>query len=220
MSSPERTYGGRSAPERMEERRRAFVEAALDVAVDLGWRQVTVDRVSARAQLSKRYFYESFSGIDAVAEAVVADIAAGLMDAVALARSEPLEVPALAHATIEALVRHLTDDPRRARVLFGDLAMTESSAAHRATAIRLIATDVAAIAREIHEAREVDDPIIETTAAVLVGGTGQAILSWLAGELPGTRDQLIDNLTTLWLITGDGAAADAETRVTSPRRRR
>lgn len=43
---------------------------------------------------------------------------------------------------------------------------------------------------------------------------------WLGGDIPGSRDDLIDNLTTLWLITGDGAAAHAQTRAPSrtPRR--
>ena len=98
--------------------------------------------------------------------------------------------------------------------------MTGASAAHRAAAIRLIATDVAAIARDIHNAKNVSDPIIETTAALLIGGTGQAVLSWLAGDIPDSRDTLIGNLTTRWLITGDGVAAEAQARLRAKPRRR
>lgn len=212
MSSSERTYAGQSTSERAEARRRALIEATLDVAVEGGWRQVTVDRVTERAGLSKRYFYESFSGVDEAAEAVVGRVASDLMGAIVIARSQPLEIPELAHATIDALVRHLTEDPRRVRVLFGDLAMSEASAEHRANAIKLIATDVVTIAREIHRAPKIEDPIIEAAAALLIGGTGQAILSWLAGDLPGDRDDLVESLAALWVITGNGAAATVEQR--------
>lgn len=214
-SPSERTYAGLSGAERVEQRRFALIDAALDVAERIGWRQLTVDRVCEQAKLSKRYFYESFNGIDALADAVVEHVATGVIDSVSVARGDASDVPALARATIDALVRHLTDDRRRARVLFGDLAMTEASTALRAAAIRRIAAEVVAVAREIHQARDVSDPIIETTAALLIGGTGQAILSWIGGDIPGSRDDLVDSLTTLWLITGDGAAAHARDRAAS-----
>lgn len=213
MSSTARNYGGRSAPERVEQRRLMLIDAALEVAEAVGWRQLTVDRVCERARLSKRYFYESFNGIDALANAVVDYVVGGVFESIGIAtRGDASDVPALAHATIAALVDNLTGDPRRARVLFGDLAMTEASTAHRAAAIRQIAAQVVTVARKIHRPGTVFDPIIQTTAALLIGGTGQAILSWLDGDIPGGRDDLVDNLTTLWLITGDGAAAHARDR--------
>jgi AcrR family transcriptional regulator len=217
VSSTTRTYAGASAQERSERRRQALIDAALAVSESGGWRQVTVDRVRQLAGLSKRYFYESFSDLDALADAVVEHVARGAIDAVSITRPDGANVPQFAHATIDALVRYLTDDPRRARVLFGELAISEAGANHRAAAIRGIAAQVVAVAREIHHAPKVTDPIIQTTAALLIGGTGQAILSWLDGEIPGSRNVLIDNLTTLWLITGDGVAAHARNRTTTRR---
>ena len=219
LSSAARNYGGQSAEERTEGRRLALIDAALTVGDTGGWRQITVDRVCQQARLSKRYFYESFADVDALANAVVEHTASGLITAVSVSRDNGSTVPELAHATIAALVAYLTDDPRRARVLFGELAMTDASAEHRARAIRRIAAEVIAIARKIHREPEAVDPMIETSAALLIGGTGHAILTWLEHEIAGNRETLIENLTTLWLITGDGTAAHLRDRATRTTRR-
>lgn len=46
-----------------------------------------------------------------------------------------------------------------------------------------------------------------------VGGTAEAILGWLNGNVETTLEKLIDDLTTLWIITGDGAADHARQRL-------
>lgn len=214
-----RDYGGQSATARLAQRRHAFVEAMLEAISTSGWRQLTVDRLARDAGVSKRYFYEMFADLDEVAAAVVDDAITGFQDAVAHVLSEPepeRSVPELAHATIRAMVIYLTEDPRRARLLFGEMSTNTVVHAKRSDALKAISSFVDARAREIHHAEGNQDTIIPTTATFLIGGTGQAILSWLDGALHGTRDQLIDDLGTLWLITGDGAADLARRRDPAP----
>ena len=57
------------------------------------------------------------------------------------------------------------------------------------------------------------DTLARVAPAFLVGGTAEAILGWLNGSIDTTLEQLIDDLTTLWLITGDGAAEHARQRL-------
>lgn len=213
----QRTYGGQSAAERLAQRRHAFVEAMLEAMSSSGSRQLTVDRLAGHAGVSKRYFYEMFADLDEAAAAVVDDAITGLQDAVAQVLSGPesepgRSVPELAHATITAMVLHLTEDPRRARLLFGQMSTNAVVQAKRSDALKAISAFVDAQAREIHHAGDHQDTIIPTTATFLIGGTGQAILSWLDGALPSTKDELIDDLSALWLITGDGAADQARRR--------
>lgn len=211
-AAPARDYAGESGSERVQRRRGELIAAALDLADSDGWRRVTVDRIARHAKLSKRYFYENFADLDALASAVVDHIAGGLQEAATTAYDPGLPVPQLAQAVIDAIVRYLTDDPCRARVLFGELAVSEAAAAHQTRAIRGIAAFVGTIARDVHHATGAHDPIIETTASLLVGGTGQVILDWISNPHAATREQLIDDLTALWIITGDGAAAHAKAR--------
>ncbi|PKV81998.1 TetR family transcriptional regulator [Nocardia fluminea] len=212
ISGPVRAkrYGGDNAEERTERRRLALIDAALAVSAEESRKRLTVDRVCQRAKLSKRYFYESFADVDALTEAVFEHVAAGVIDALSTGDADHTDVAAFVHTTTGAFVHYLTDDPRRARALFGELLMTEASNTVRAWAMQRIAAQVIARAREVHHI-EPTDPLITTTAAMLIGGAGQAIIGWLDGNISGGRDLLIDNLARLILITGNGAAATART---------
>jgi hypothetical protein len=49
-------------------------------------------------------------------------------------------------------------------------------------------------------------------AAVLVGGAGELIVSWLSGSIKVSRRQLVDDATELFLAIGEAAAKLASTR--------
>lgn len=200
----ERAYAGLTPAQRQTERRQALLAAALDEIASTSWRQLRVEAVCSRAQVNRRYFYELFDDVDDLAAALVDQLA---HDAVAACSVVPSStpMPEFAHATLGAFVRHLTDDPRRAQVLFGEIISSPAVDAHRTAALCRIATEVAAHARRTHPTRSNADPIAELTASVLVGGTARAILDWLAGTIPMARDQFIADLASLWLITGEGA---------------
>jgi hypothetical protein len=67
-------------------------------------------------------------------------------------------------------------------------------------------------AREIHDVELEQDFLAKVAPAFLVGGTAEAIMGWLNGNVDTTLERLIDDLTTLWLITGNGAADHASQR--------
>jgi AcrR family transcriptional regulator len=204
-----RQYAGESGEERAQRRRQALLQSALVQIADQGWRQLSVDALCHEAGLHKRYFYESFQDLDALAAALIEDLAAGVYRATMGIRNAKRSVPELAHAVIDALVRNLTDDPRRARVLFGEMAASQSVMMLRKRAIRGIEAAVMERAGEVHGKAVVQSPLASLTASLLVGGTAQAVLDWLDGLIPLSREQFIDDLARLWLITGDGAAASA-----------
>ena len=70
-----RAYGGLSADERIAQRQAALREAALELADRDGWRPLSVEQVCKAAGLNKRYFYESYTDLDALAHDVVDHIA-------------------------------------------------------------------------------------------------------------------------------------------------
>src|SRR5262249_15603647 len=111
----------------------------------------------------------------------------------------------LTRATIAALVHHLTDDPRKARVLFGEMSSSEAATAKRASTIRRLTDIVAEQGRLIHDGEPHEEPIVALTASLIVGGTVRAILDWLDGYIDLSQEQLIDDLSVLWDLTGNGA---------------
>ncbi|SEH70723.1 DNA-binding transcriptional regulator, AcrR family [Mycolicibacterium rutilum] len=214
-SSSPRSYGGVSGAERQQQRRARLLEAALDIMGRDEWRDVTVERLCADAGLNKRYFYESFGEVDAVAEAVIDDVAAAVRDATVAAVAEvaakPLEQQAF--AGVQVLVHSLVDDPRRAKVLLGGVAATPGLRAHRVAVMRSLTGVLIEHARAVHGVELKHDPLALIAPAFVVGGTADAILAFVDGTAAITVDELIAQLTTLWLITGDGAAAVARTRL-------
>ncbi|MGE2692528.1 TetR/AcrR family transcriptional regulator [Mycolicibacterium pulveris] len=215
MTSSPRSYGGVSGAERQRQRRSRLLDAALDVMGRDEWRDVTVERLCADAGLNKRYFYESFSEVDAVAGAVIDDIAAAVRDATvaAVVDNHTKSLEHQAFAAVAAVVHNLADDPRRARVLLGDVAATPALREHRATVMRSLTGVLIDHARTVHGVELAHDPLAKIAPAFVVGGTADAILAFVNGTVAITVDQLVTELTALWLITGDGAAAVARARL-------
>jgi AcrR family transcriptional regulator len=187
----------------------------LEIMAADQWRTATVDKVVQTAGLNKRYFYESFTDLDALATAVVDDIAAEVgeatMAAFAGALAEPLERQAL--VSVGALVGVLVRDPRRARVLLGGVAATPAMQARRAAVMTGLTQILIAHARLIHGVELESDPLAQVAPAYVMGGTAEAILAYVNGSAAVTADELIDELAPLWLITGNGAADVARGRL-------
>ena len=214
-ATPRRTYGGQSADARRSARRARLLDAAIDAIADNAWRTLTVDRLCAGAGLNKRYFYESFANLDEVAAAAVDDIAddvrSATVDAAARTAAEPLDRQAL--AVVDALVRALVDDPRRGRILLGGVAGSPALQQHRAKVMRSLTAVLVSHARNVHGVELENDPLAAVAPAFLVGGTADAILAYLNGRARISIDDLVTALTTLWLVTGNGAAEVARHRL-------
>lgn len=213
--APQRSYGGQSAEARRKERRDRLIDAALDAAADNAWRTMTVDKLCAAAGLNKRYFYESFTDLDAVAAAAVDDIAAQVSVATVTALTSVLDDPLERQAAVavDALVRTLVEDPRRARVLLGGVAISPALHQHREAVMRGLTEILIGHARLVHGVELEKDPLAEIAPAFVVGGTADAILAFIEGRARVSIEQLVDGLVTLWLITGNGAADVARSRI-------
>ena len=112
---------------------------------------------------------------------------------------------------MEAVVRTLVRDPRRARVL-GGVAATPSLRRHRKRMMGRL-TAVLESARLVHGVELEPDPLAQITPAFVVGGTAEAVLAFLDGTAKLTLEELVAELTTLWLLTGNGAAQVARHRL-------
>lgn len=116
-ATPRRVYGGQSHDVRTAERRRAFLDAGIQVFGMQGYRAATVRMICAEAGLTDRYFYESFDDSEALLRAVYVELSnrlkAAAMDAVAQAGPS---LEARADAGLEAFLQFMRD-PRVARIM-------------------------------------------------------------------------------------------------------
>ncbi len=162
--------------------------------------------ICARAQLTPRYFYESFGDRDelllAVFDRIAEEAAAAVLEAV---RHAPDDARMKARAAIGAFVTLVSDDRRKARVLFVEAMGSESLARRRFETLRMFSQLVAAQAREFYGMREATDPLVQMSALMVVGGLAETLLAWLDGTLSVSREQLIEDCTDLFVATGQGA---------------
>ena len=98
--------------------------------------------------------------------------------------------------------------------LLGGVAATPAVNAHRTAVMNGLTQILVAQARLIHGVELESDPLAQVAPAFVVGGTAEAIMAFVNGTAAVTVDELISELTTLWLVVGDGAAAVARARVT------
>jgi AcrR family transcriptional regulator len=199
-------YGGIEASERRATRRAQLIEAALDLLGTDGWQATTVRAICARARLTPRYFYESFPDRDALLLAVFDEVAqegaAAVLEAVATAEGDSRSK---SRAAIAAFVELVTDDPRKARVLFVEAMGSEALARRRVQTLRTFSQLVADQARDFYAMPDARSSLVDTTAFMLVGGLAEALLAWLGGTLRSTREELIEDCTDLFVATGETA---------------
>lgn len=196
QTSSVRPYRGVKAAERLAARRNRLLAAGLDLlgADRRDAAELTVRGICRRAGLAARYFYESFADKDefvsAVFDWVVADLAATTQAAVAA-----VPAPEQNRAGMANIVRTIAGDARIGRLLFG---------AHLANAVvvrkRVESTALFAMLSGQHVEsvlRVPENDRIRAAAHFVVGGVGQTLSAWLAGEVRLSPDELVDQLASL-----------------------
>ncbi len=200
MASTTRPYGGVSAEERRAERRARLIEAGLELLGERGWAGTTVRGVCAEAGLSERYFYENFGDRDrllaAIFDRVAAEAARGIVTAVEAA---PHDADAKARAAIDAFVRLLAEDPRRARAMLVESLGNEALQERREQAFRSFAALISEKARSFYGADAVAEVDAELTSVALVGGLAELVIRWLDGSLAVSRERLVDHCAKLFV---------------------
>ncbi|OZF52285.1 transcriptional regulator [Rhodococcus sp. 14-2470-1b] len=205
MAESPRTYGGVDGSARVAERRRALVEAGLDL---LGTTEpeLTVRGVCRRAGVASRYFYESFSDkndlMQAVYDHVIGEITTTTLAAVGTAPDTEHD---RVHAAVHTIVRLVAEDPRRGRLLFSATLSNDVLAAKRSESTQMFAGLLASQANEFYATDTIER--LDLTTHFVVGGFAQVLTAWLGGELVLDEDAVVNWCTDLLL-----AAAPSQTR--------
>jgi AcrR family transcriptional regulator len=203
----ERTYAGRSAQERRDARRRALLDAGLELIGTQGWTQTSVRGVYQLAGVSPRFFYESFASLDALAVAVydeiVSEATANAIGAVSAAGADRHDQ---AEAAIRAVVDGLREDPRRARVVFVEALGSEALAQRRRQTLHELSGVIEALGEASYEVLP-PDPLTKVTSTLLAGGIFELLVAWIDGSIEVSERQLVSDAAALIVGLGDAAAA-------------
>lgn len=171
---------GRARPAGAEAR---ALDAVAQVAARDGYAMLTVERVLARAGVSRASFYQYFTNIDDCFRSAyrvhAAELLADVLNAVRASDSPEL-------AVLKVLAALATDRPDVARLLMREgLAAAPAGLAERETLI-------ASLERAILEARRGRPPAVDLPTAIMIGGVFRFISMRMSG--PGSLDTLADEL--------------------------
>ncbi|MGV9839505.1 TetR/AcrR family transcriptional regulator [Nocardia niigatensis] len=186
------TYRGTTTDERREQRRRRLLDAALEIVGTQGLAALTVRGVCEQAKVGPRFFYESFTDLDALASALLDEVQGAALDAARTAMTETPGGPEeKLRAGVAALIVAVTDDPRRANIAFAQAYGSELLMRRRFEGMRRVAELLIEQTRMLLDIPEGDDTALTALAQLITGGAAELILVWLDGGLKVDRPVLI-----------------------------
>jgi AcrR family transcriptional regulator len=201
-----RRYGGVSAAHRRDDRRARLMAAGLEIMGTRGVAATTVTGVCERARVGPRFFYEHFPNLETLLLAVLDDISATATEralaAVAAAADDP---HAQARAGITTMIEGLTDDRRRARIMFAEAYGNEAMMKRRYALVRTLAELVVAMSPELNAVRDRPPHFADALALMMTGAVAEVVIVWVDGGLEVNRDELV-NICVEMLLTVVGQA--------------
>lgn len=184
-----RKYSGVAPEERVRRRRAAILESALEQFGTSGYAGASIKQICRGAGVTERHFYESFPKREVCLAALYDSLSEAMrtVTAEALARTE-LDLDALTAAGLEAFIRYLTDDPRRARVVLIEVVgVSPDMEQRRHRVLRdFVDTVMATWAADGNRTLTRSERL---AATALVGGVNHLLVDWL---MDGRRDDPAD----------------------------
>jgi AcrR family transcriptional regulator len=198
----ERSFRGRTPEQRRAERYEKLVAAATFEFGERGFHGTTVRDICKSAQLTERYFYESFTNLPALFTVVFdranEQLKNETLAALSAASREPL---ALAEAAIRVYLEFLRADPARAKILLiesvaGDRAVLGAASQRRMTYVMLLRGYTQFLfpwlANPKLELR------IDLVCDGLIGATNYIAYDWVKEEFETPLDRVLKSVLALY----------------------
>jgi AcrR family transcriptional regulator len=201
-----RTYGGRSPEERRAERRERLLEAGLRRFGGEGYASTSIERLCADARVTARHFYEEFPTREMLLLAVFDRVVEHVLKRLAIALSKaPIDVMGRTRHGIEAFVHALLDDPCRARVACLEVVgVSPAIEQHRRNVLRTLANLIESETLTLSDRGLLPKHDYHLSALVLVGGTMELIVEWLARDPIPPVQPLIEELVGIYVMLSEG----------------
>ncbi|NLU73154.1 helix-turn-helix transcriptional regulator [Streptomyces sp. HNM0575] len=203
LRRPSGRYAGKAADERRAERRRRFLDAALELfGAGPGYRATTVAALCESAGLSTRQFYEEFRSLEDVLSELHLEVNAWAESAVVEALTDTAQLPFAERygRVFRAYAASIAEDPRRIRITFTEIVgvsprMDEQRLTRRARWVELIRAEAAAAVRR----GEAADRDYRIAAAAFIGSVNGLLHDWAAGWVDASLEEVVDELVRLLL---------------------
>jgi AcrR family transcriptional regulator len=196
MPSSSTRWAGVSPDRRRDDRRAMLVQAGYRLFGDDGAAALTVRAVCREADLHTRYFYENFADTRELLAAVYdqqSDALANVL-ARALAAAGP-RAEARIRAGVGSVLRFISDDPRRGRVLFAEAHGNELLAVRRRAAETALLESL--VARSGPQGSQGPQLPVRIAATMFTGAMTELARQWADGALGDDLDAVVDSAVEL-----------------------
>ncbi|WOC12087.1 TetR/AcrR family transcriptional regulator [Gordonia sp. MP11Mi] len=194
-----RSYGGRSLADRRADRRARFHEAGLQLFGTVGFARATISALCAEAGLSRRQFYEEFSGSEDLMTEIydgIQGMARGRVTAAVVAAGRS-DLSVVAHAAITAYIDAVATDPRLVRCLFIEVGgISETMEKHRIAGRDDWAKYIAYLVASLPNS---SCRTIDYRATAFIGSLTAVVHRWATSEERPARSEIIELLSDMLL---------------------
>ncbi|WP_372789500.1 TetR/AcrR family transcriptional regulator [Paraconexibacter sp.] len=190
--APGRRYAGRTATERATDRRRAFLDAGLELFGTRAYDEVSVADLVAESGQTRRSFYELFDDREGLLLAVHDEVVAGQVRAIVEAAGDPPASLRAADRATRAFVDYYAQDSRRAHVQY--VAVVGVSRAMEEHRRRMFRTIAARLGEWLGPAAGDDGPARRRSALAFSGAVSELLMDWLWAQdepLEAIRDEVL-----------------------------
>ena len=194
-----RPYRGRSLAARRADRRERFLDAGLELFGTIGFARVTISALCAEAGLSRRQFYEEFSG----SEELLIELNTGIQQEArrrvveAVLASDLTDVEATTRVAVSAYFQALATDLRLVRCSFIELGgISEAVELHRHRAQAEWATYIEQMLAMLPGTSRVS---LDYGSTALIGAFSAVMHRWVVSDPRPDCETVIDLMTRLLL---------------------
>ncbi|AOW94082.1 TetR family transcriptional regulator [Rhodococcus sp. WMMA185] len=175
-----------------------MVDAAVEVFGTSGYRSATVEKICAAAGLTKRYFYESFGGREALLLAAYANVTDRLRESIVRGADGGVDLDAKIRGALAGFFEAVADDPRISRIAFQEILGVgpEVDDAYRACTGSFVDAVLGVIGPEIDRSG-VSDVHLRNLATGLVGAVLMIAQQWVLADDPQPIDSVIASAHTI-----------------------
>ncbi len=203
MSESTRSYGGRTAAERVAERRQRLIAATVEVLADQGEARITMTQVCSAAGLTERYFYESFTGLDDAMLAALDSVCEEILTLAASTIESTVGSPETrVHAVMVAFVDLVERFPAKAKVAVIHSSANPRLRARRHELMRLFADFVSRESADLYGDQAWPAARARIHGIVAIAGFAELVASWLTGDVTLTSEELVETAEDLFAALG------------------
>ncbi len=185
-----RDYDGKTAVERVAERRERLIDAGVELFGERGYAATSIRSVLQQSGLRDRYFGESFADLDSLLAAVYARLIDEEIAACAAAIDKTSGGTEGARAMIDTLTRSFEKNPGQARIKSREV-LSGGPFAHeqRRAGLRRLAQLVAGLLPPTSALNSSD---VHMLAFGIVAAADEFLMTWMDGAEGLTRDDVVE----------------------------